>query len=219
MSVVWLWSPVQLATPLMSSAPVVFTATSETNHCSLPTVPVAAMAAVGAVLSSFTTSADASVVRPASFVQAPARSVRAVSCVCDTAALVHVTGELIESLPVVAAWMSDVNQPLLPSCGELVMPATAVGPLLSSFTVSAAACVVRPAPLVQEPLNTWPAVSAVCDWSAVHVTPPLSASLPDVETVTSPTNHPFAPWRPLAARSADGPVLSILMVFGSAFVR
>ncbi len=59
--------------------------------------------------------------------------------------------------------------------------------------MSGAALVVRPASFVQEPLNTCPAVSVVCDWSAVHVTGLEIESVPSVSTVTSLVYQPLSP--------------------------
>src|SRR5437764_1210079 len=94
-----------------------------------------------------------------------------------------------------------------------------VGAVLSSLTVRAVALVVKPALLVQVPLKVVPAVSAVCDWSAVHVTGLLMLSVPVVLTVTLLMYQPFVPAVPaVTARAAEGAVLSSLMVSGGALV-
>ena len=54
------------------------------------------------------------------------------------------------------------------------------GFVLSSLTVKGVAFVVSPALLVQEPLKTVPAVSAVWDWLAVQRTGLLAESVPAV---------------------------------------
>ena len=93
------------------------------------------------------------------------------------------------------------------------------GPVLSSFNVSGAALVGSPAAFVQEPLNTCPAVSAVCCSSAVHVVGLLMPSEPSVSTVTSLVYQPLEPSVPaVTASAADGPVLSSFTVSEVAFV-
>ena len=124
----------------------------------------------------------------------------------------HVTGLLIESVPVVLIVTSVVYQPLSPSV-PAVTASVAVGGVLSSLTVSGAAFVVRPALLVQEPLKTAPAVSVVWDWSPVQTTGLLIESVPVVLIVTSLVYQPLSPSVPAAARATPaGPVLSSLIV-------
>ena len=78
---------------------------------------------------------------------------------------------------------------------------------------------ISPALLVQEPLNSCPVVSFVCDCFAVQVTGPLIVSAPLVSTVTLLVYQPFAPSVPaVTVSAADGPVLSSLTVNGAASV-
>src|SRR5688572_32516945 len=112
------------------------------------------------------------------------------------------------SVPAGLTVTSDRYQPPPPSV-PAVAASAAVGPVLSSFTVSGAAFVLRPASFVQEPLNSCPVVSVVCDWSAVHVTGLEIESVPSVSTVTSLVYQPFDPSVPaVTASAAVGPVLS-----------
>src|SRR5215467_2738490 len=145
----------------MESAPEAWTVTSLVNQPLVPGVPaVTDSVADGAVLSSFTMRAGACVVRPASFVHDPCRSLPVVSVPWMESA-VHVTGVATVSVPVVRTVTSLVYQPLVPGVPEITAEATPVGPVLSSFTVSGVAYPVRPAPFLQLPLNVAPTVSAV----------------------------------------------------------
>src|SRR3954471_15396798 len=126
-------------------------------------------------------------------------------------------GALMSSLPLADTVTLLVNQPFVPGVPDTASAAD--GPVLSSFTVSAPAGVVRPAPFVQDASNVWPLVSAVWYWSDVQCTLPLTGSEPDVWTVTSLVYQPFAPSVPaVTAIAADGPDLSNLTVTGAAFV-
>src|SRR5262245_7830069 len=110
------------------------------------------IAIVGGVLSSLTVSDEAAALRPARLVQEPLKTVPSVSVVWNWSA-VQLTGPLRVSSPVVRTVTSLVYQPV-----GLSVPVTtarvAVGGVLSSFTVSGAAWVVRPALFVQDPLKT-----------------------------------------------------------------
>jgi hypothetical protein len=87
-----------------------------------------------------------------------------------------------------------------------------VGATVSRLTIRGAALVVRPAALVQEPLNVAPVVSVVWDWvTGVQVTGVLRVSVPVEVMVTLLVYQPFAPSVPEGVRMAVGPVLSILM--------
>src|SRR5262245_4053913 len=114
---------------------------------------------VRGVFSSLTVSGAAFPLRPAPFVQDPLNTAPAVSAV-GTWAAVQATGPLIESAPVVVIVTSLVYQSLSPGV-PAVTASVAVGGVLSSLTVRGAASPVSPAALVQEPLNTAPAVSTV----------------------------------------------------------
>src|SRR6266567_4227412 len=163
----------------------------------------------GGVASRFTVRSVAFVAKPASLVQEPWKSWPAVSTVSGWSD-VQVTGLLIVSPPVVLTVTLLVYQPLLPKVPDETAK-VAVGPVLSSLTISGAALVVRPASFVQEPLNGALVVSVVWDWSAVQVVGLLTVSLPEVCTVTSLVYQPFVPGVPAVTdRAAVGGVLSNL---------
>src|SRR5690348_16275022 len=163
---------------------------------------------VGWVASRFTVNAVAVADSPALFVHEPVNALPVVSSLrCWSA--VHVTGPLIVSAPDVCTVTSLVYQPFEPSVP--MADKAAVGGVSSSFTVTEAAFVVRPALLVQCPSNAVPTVSAVWFWSAVQLSMPLTRSVPDVCRVTSLVYQPFAPGVPFVTVSvALGPLLSYL---------
>src|SRR5262245_15434660 len=151
----------------MASLPVVEMVTSLMYQPFDPGVPaLTARPAEGPVLSTFTVRGSASVARPAALVQEPLKTAPAVSSVWCWSG-VQVTGPLMASSPVVETVTSLVYQPLEPGVPAVTARA-AEGPVLSTFTVSGSALVLRPAALVQEPLKTVPAVSSVWCWSAVQ---------------------------------------------------
>ena len=161
----------------------------------------------GFVLSSFTVIGAALPTSPAWLVHDPLKTSPVVSVVCERSA-VQLTGPLTKSAPEVLTVTSPMNQPFAP-CVPLAV-SVADGAVLSSLTVIGAALPTSPAWLVHDPLKTSPVVSVVCERSAVQLTGPLTKSAPEVLTVTSPMNQPFAPCVPLAVNVADGSVRSIL---------
>src|SRR5688572_4077680 len=96
--------------------------------------------------------------------------------------------------------------------------ATSTGPVLSILMVIGVASVVRPAPLVHEPVTMVEGVSALKVCADVQVTP-LMSSAPLVAILTVVVYQPFAPIVPqVTDKAAVGGVLSILMVIGVASV-
>jgi hypothetical protein len=95
-----------------------------------------------------------------------------------------------------------------------------VGAVASRLIVNGAALVVKPASLVQEPLNAVPVVSVVCDCGPLQLTGALIESPPDVVIVTFVTYQLLVPSVPLVTFSATpvGPVLSSFTVRDVAFV-
>src|SRR6266487_289866 len=114
---------------------------------------------VGAVLSSLMVREAAFVLSPASLEQEPLKIAPAVSVVWNWSAM-QLTGLLMLSVPLVLTVTSLTYQPLMPSV-PAVTASVALGPVLSSLTVSGAALVLRPASLVQEPLKIAPVASVV----------------------------------------------------------
>src|SRR5690349_9329735 len=127
--------------------------TSLTYQPLLPSVPLVTESptAVGAVLSSLTLSAVASVLSPASLVQRPLKTAPVVSLVWNWSVL-HVVGLLTVSLPVVLTVTLEVYQPLVPAV-PAVTDSAAVGPVLSILRSSSDAGVLSPASLVQDPFT------------------------------------------------------------------
>src|SRR5882724_10561322 len=118
-------------------------------------------------------------------------------------------GLLMSSLPAVWIVTSLTYHPSSPSV-PLGVRVTPVGAVLSSFTLSGAAEVERPASLVQEPVNAVAVVSAVWCWSGVQMVGLLMLSEPVALIVTSPMNHPLVPCVPLDESEAEGSVASNL---------
>src|SRR5207244_1584853 len=107
----------------------------------------------------FTTRGAAGPARPAPFVHVPVtrRPVVSPDTVCGA---VQVTGPLTGSAPDVVTVMALTYQPSVPAV-PLVTATAAPGGVLSSFTVSGAASVTRPASFVHRPWNVTPVVSVV----------------------------------------------------------
>jgi uncharacterized protein involved in exopolysaccharide biosynthesis len=74
----------------------------------------------------------------------------------------QLTGSLIVSAPDVVTVTLLTYQPLEPVV-PTVTASAALGAVLSSFTVSGAASVESPAPLVHEPVNVVPVLSVASD--------------------------------------------------------